>query len=410
MDEPAGVVGVRLDLLTTAPVAGGAALARDREGRVVFVGGALPDELVRAEVTEVRKDFARARVVEVVDASPDRVEPPCPHVGRGCGGCDLQHVRADAQPGLKRAIVVDALRRIGRLAAAEEVVRTGPVLAASGYRTTVRGAVVDGRFGFRSAGSHDVVDIDHCLVAHPAVDEVIRHGRFPGVEEATIRAGVATGERLVLASPATTGIDVPPGVVVVGADAVDDHPAPWVHEVVAGRRLRIGARSFFQARPDGAEALVETVRDLGGRELAAADHVVDAYAGVGLFAATVVGPDTPVTTVEWNRSSVADARVNLDGRAATVRRSDVARWRPEPADVVIADPARAGLGKRAVGVLAGTGASVVLLVSCDPAALARDANLLAVHGYELAEARVVDLFPHTHHVEVVSRFVRRPPS
>ena len=409
MDEATGT-RTRLELTTTSAVAGGAALARDGDGRVVFVAGALPAERVAVEITEVRKDFARARVVDVLDPSADRVEPPCPNVARGCGGCDLQHARPGAQPELKRAIVVDALRRIGRLPDAEDLVRLAPALANTGYRTTVRGAVVGGRFGFRAAASHDVVDIGRCLVAHPLVDEIVEQGRFASADEVTIRAGVATGDRLVLVAPTATGIEVPDDVVVVGTDRVEEHPAPWIHEVVAGERLRIAATSFFQARPDGAEALVAEVRALGGTELAGADHVVDAYAGVGLFATTVVPVGARVTTVEWNRSSVADARVNLAGRDAVVRRSDVARWTPEPADAVVADPARTGLGKRAAAVLAATEAPVIVLVSCDPAALARDATLLRLHGYALAEARVVDLFPHTHHVEVVSRFVRTPPS
>jgi 23S rRNA (uracil1939-C5)-methyltransferase len=409
MDEPDGTVGGHLDLTTTAPVAGGASLARDGDGRVVFVAGALPGERVRAEVTETRKDFARARVVAVLDPSPDRVEPPCPFVAVGCGGCDLQHVRPEAQAVLKRAIVVDALRRIGRLPTADELVHLGPALPAAGYRTTVRGAVRDGRFGFRAAASHDVVEVERCLVAHPLVDELIHDGRFGAVDEVTIRAGARTGERLVLASSSVTGVEVAPDAIVVGRDQLDEHPAPWFHEIVEGTRLRIGAMSFFQARPDGADALVALVRDLGGDELQRASHVVDAYAGVGLFSATAVPPEARVTAVEWNRSSVADARVNLADRDAVVRRSDVAQWHPEPADIVIADPARTGLGKRSTAVLAGTEASVLVLVSCDPAALARDVTLLAGHGYELVEARVVDLFPHTHHVEVVSRFVRRPP-
>lgn len=403
----------RLEVTTTAAIAGGAALARDPQGRVVFVAGALPGERVAVEITETRKDFARARVVDVIEPSADRVAPPCPQVARGCGGCDLQHVRAGAQPELKRSIVVDALRRIGRLPGADDLVTLGPVLDATGYRTTVRGAVVGDRFGFRAGGSHAVVDIDRCLVAHPLVDDLVGRGRFAGAEEVTIRAGAATGERLVLVTPAgeePAAVEVPEGVVVVDRRHVDDHPAPWIHEVVAGERLRISAPSFFQARPDGAAALVDAVRALGGQPLATAGAVIDAYAGVGLFAATVVPASAQVTVVEWNRSSVADARVNLAGRPVTIRRSDVARWRPEPADVVVADPARTGLGRRATEVLAATGAPVLVLVSCDPAALARDVTLLRDHGFALDESRVIDLFPHTHHIEVVSRFVRSPPS
>jgi 23S rRNA (uracil1939-C5)-methyltransferase len=409
MDEPAAV-GARLDLTTTAMVAGGASLARDHDGRVVFVAGALPGERVLAEVTEVHKDFARAQAVEVVDPSADRVEPPCPHVARGCGGCDLQHARASAQPGLKRSVVVDALTRIGRMPDAEDLVRSGPPLASVAYRTSVRGAVVDGRFGFRARRSHQVVDVDRCLVAHPLADDLIERGRFGGAEEVTIRVGASTGERLALVAPDAHSVDLPDDVVVVALDAVDEHLAPWIHEVVGGSRLRITATSFFQARSDGAEALVDAVRELGGHELGSAGHVVDAFGGVGMLAATAVPASTRVSVVEWNRSSVADARVNLDGRDHTVIRCDVARWRPEPADVVIADPSRTGLGRRAAERLAAAEPAVVVLVSCDAAALARDTTLLVGHGYRLAEAQVLDLFPHTHHVEVVSRFVRERPA
>lgn len=408
MDEPAAV-GARLDLTTTAMVAGGASLARDPDGRVVFVGGALPGETVRAEISEVQRDFARARTIAVVDPSPDRVEPPCPHVSRGCGGCDLQHVAARAQPGLKRSVVVDALTRIGRIPDAADRVRSGPALDSTGYRTTIRGAVVDGRFGFRGRRSHDVVDIDRCLVAHPLADEIVELGRFGPADEVTIRVGAATGERLVLVAGDGSAVDVPDDVAVVRREAVGEHPRPWIHEEVAEVRLRISAPSFFQARSDGAAVLVDAVREHVGAELRAADHVVDAFGGVGLFAATAVTPSTKVTVVEWNRSSVADARVNLAGRDHVIVRCDVARWRPEDADVVIADPARTGLGRRATERLAATGASVVVLVSCDPASLARDSTLLAGHGYRLETAEVIDLFPHTHHVEVVSRFVRAIP-
>jgi tRNA/tmRNA/rRNA uracil-C5-methylase (TrmA/RlmC/RlmD family) len=146
MDELAPAPAL-LELTTTAPVAGGAALAREASGRVVFVAGALPGERVAAEVVEEHRDFARARAVEVLDPAPDRVAPPCPFVGLGCGGCDLQHLRVDAQPAWKRSVVVDSLRRIGHVGDAEDRVGLAPALPATGYRTTVRGAVVDGRFG-----------------------------------------------------------------------------------------------------------------------------------------------------------------------------------------------------------------------------------------------------------------------
>jgi 23S rRNA (uracil1939-C5)-methyltransferase len=135
-------------------------------------------------------------------------------------------------------------------------------------------------------------------------------------------------------------------------------------------------------------------------------HLVDLYGGVGLFAGAL-GGRSQVTLVEQSASSVADARVNLADQPARIVRADVDHWGAARADVVIADPPRAGLGARGVDKVVATHAARLVLVSCDPAALGRDARLLADAGYDLAGSTLVDLFPHTSHVEVVTRFDRR---
>lgn len=382
----------------TGMAAGGAALAREDGGRVVFVEGALPGERVRARLTEARKDFARAVTIEVLDASPDRVAPPCPALAAGCGGCTWQHVSAAGQTRLKAAIVVDALRRIAKLAdppAPEPVTLPGPAL-----RTTARLAVSPtGRAGHRPRSGSGAIETDACLAAHPLLEELIVAGRYPGAGEVLLRVSVATGERLVLVDRAAERVAVPPDVAVFGAG--DRRPA-FVHEEVAGRRFRISAGSFFQPGPVVAGALVAAVAaavgDRGG-------VLVDLYAGVGLFASTLAaGRDATVVAVENDPSAVADARVNLADLDATVVAAEVARWRPRPADVVIADPSRSGLGRPGAGVVAATGAPRVVLVSCDPASMARDTVLLAVSGYRLASVALVDAFPHTFHTETVSHF------
>jgi 23S rRNA (uracil1939-C5)-methyltransferase len=390
-----------LELRPESVVAGGEALARDADGRVVLVSGALPGERVTAEVTEEHRSYAKARVIAVLEASPDRLpDVPCPHVGRGCGGCSWQHVGLQAQVRAKVQLVEDALRRLGKVA--DPVVRPGPVLPAEGHRTTVRLAVDDqGRAGYRRGHSHEVVDVDSCLVAHPLLAELLEDARFPGATEVTLRAGARTGERLALVHPTAEGVHLPDDVLVVGADELHGGRRAWFHEEAAGRRWRVSARSFFQARPDGAEALVDAVRE--AVDGAPDGALLDAYGGVGLFAGTVAG-DRRVTLIERSASSVADARVNL-GKTAHVLRLDVEKWRPAHAAVVVADPARTGLGKGAVDRLAATGAGRLVLVSCDAAALGRDAALLDRAGYELTRSTVVDLFPHTPHVEVVSTFV-----
>jgi 23S rRNA (uracil1939-C5)-methyltransferase len=392
--------GELVDLVVQAVVAGGDGLARDAAGRVTFVAGALPGERVRAEVVEQRRDFARATVVELLEPSPERVEPPCPFVAAGCGGCDWQHVRPAAQRDLKVGVVADALRRQAHL---EVAVDPGPALPALGYRTSVRGVARDGRFGFRRRASHEVVPVDPCLVVHPLLAELVADGRFPD-GEVVLRAGARTGERLVVVAGDGSGTTVPEGVRVVGAAALRSGRRAWYHEEVAGRRWRISATSFFQARPDGAEALVaEVARALEG---ATPGPLVDLYGGVGLFAGALEAAG-PVTLVEESRSSVADARVNLADRGARVIRADVAHWGATKATAVVADPPRTGLGRAGVGAVTATGAERLALVSCDAAALGRDARLLAAAGFELTHATLVDLFPHTSHVEVVARFDRR---
>ena len=387
----------------TAMAAGGSALARDAGGRVVFVDGALPGERIRARVIDARKDFARAVAVDVLEPSPDRVAPPCAALSAGCGGCTWQHVSAAGQARFKGEIVLDALRRIAKLVevpAPAHASLDGPVL-----RTTARLAVSPaGRAGHRPNAGRGAVEADTCLAAHPRLEELIVAGRYPGAGEALLRVSVATGERLVVVDRAADRVQVPEGVAVF--EEGDRRPA-FVHEDVAGRRFRVSAGSFFQAGPVAAAALATTVDTAVGDAVAEGDVLVDLYAGVGLFA-SVIGARrrAKVVAVESDPSAVADARVNLSDLDAKVVAAEVARWRVRPAAAVIADPSRSGLGRPGAGAVAATGAQCVVLVSCDPASMARDTVLLAESGYRLASLTLVDAFPHTFHVETVSRFER----
>jgi len=379
--------------------AGGAAVAREPTGRVVLVDGALPGETVDAVLTEERSSYARARVTAILEASPDRVSPPCPHVARGCGGCGWQHVSLEAQRRYKTEVVSEALERIGGAAGTEVI--PAPPASLAGYRTTLRLTSDGARPGYRRHRGHEVVPVDSCLVAHPLLAELLAAGGFGEATDVTLRCGARTGERLALLGPSSQGASLPGSVRVIGEDELAAGRRAWIFEEVSGKRLRLSAESFFQASPEGAEVLVNLV----GSALAGAPDgpLVDAYGGVGLFGATV-GGGRPVTVLESSAPAAADARVNLP--AASVRRIDVARWRASKAAVVVADPPRAGLGAAAVAALVATRASHLALVSCDPASLGRDAALLQARGFGLEWSALVDMFPGTPHVEVVSRFVR----
>ena len=320
---------------------------------------------------------------------------------------------AEAQERLKAGIVVDALRRIGRLAdppSPTTVALDGPAL-----RTTARLAVTaDGRVGHRRRGNEDAgaaVATDACLAVHPSLEELIVDGRYPGAGEVLLRVGVASGERLVQVRTGAADVRVPSDVVVVAQG--DGRPA-FVHEEVAGRRFRVSAGSFFQPGPVAAEGLVAAVSAAVGESLptGGGGHLVDAYAGVGLFASALgAARGARVTAVESDRAASADARVNLADLDAKVVVSEVGRWKPtgtraRSVDVVVADPSRPGLGRPGVAALTALDAPRLVLVSCDPASLGRDVALLAAAGYRLSSVAMVDAFPHTFHVETVSRFDR----
>lgn len=384
--------GDELELVATTMVAGGSALARDAEGQVVFIDGALPGERVRVAVETERRGYRTAGLVEVLEPSSSRVAPPCPELANGCGACQWQHVEPDAQRSLKLDIVLDALRRIGGL---EEVPNQPTIeLAPWAFRTTVRLAVTDGRAGFRAARSHASVAIDDCLVAHPLLVPLITDARYARADEVLLRCGSRTGERLAAPTPSRKGIVVP-----------GDVRSDFIHEEAAGQRWRISAASFFQTRADGVDELARLVV-AAADDLGAATTALDLYSGVGLFAGVLAARGWSVTAVESSTSAVADARVNLRSPTVKVVSADVTKWKPAAADFAVADPSRKGLGRSGVAVIDKSGARRLVLVSCDAASLGRDTALLRDAGFAMTSLTPVDLFPHTFHVEVVSVFDR----
>jgi len=394
---------VTLRLQPDRLVAGGDAMARDDTGRVVFVRDALPGEVVEVELLSEQRDFARAVVVDVLEPSADRVVPSCRHRREGCGGCGWMHIDPAAQRAAKLDIVRESLRRIGRLDAdrVDRIVRSGGAVGSVGTRTTVR-VVGDGdrRPAYRRQASAETVAFSTCEIAHRNLHPALASLRIESGLEVELRTSVATGAVTARwADSAGAGVEgLPPGVHA-GAGA-------WLVESVAGHALRVSASSFFQSSADAAALLVDAVRR-AAPEIDRASHVLDAYGGVGLFAAAAAPGAPLVTLVETSRSACADARRNLADRTARIVNGEVARWRPdgdEPVDLAIADPARPGLGRPGVDALVTVAPAPIVLVSCDPVSLARDATLLAAAGYRPVSIEVLDVFPHTPHVETVSRF------
>ena len=259
----------------------------------------------------------------------------------------------------------------------------------------------DGRASYRQDRSNETVPASGCIIAHPTLERVIEAIRITPELDVSLRVSEATGQ-------ITARWDKRKGEVHGLARSVYSGANAFLVERVAGHDLRVSAGSFFQSGPGAAELLVDAV-GRAAPELATAHTVLDAYAGVGLFAVASAPTTAKVITVETSRAAVEDCKVNLDGRDARIEQSEVSTWRPGNGvsiDVAIADPARSGLGRPGTSAMVAADPDVLVLVSCDPVALARDADLLGKQGYRHDGTEVLDLFPHTHHVECVTRFVR----
>lgn len=405
-------VGTRLLVEVGAVAHGGHCVAR-HEGRVVFVRHALPGESVVVEVTGhgSKGRWLLADAVEVRAASPDRVAPPCPWAGPGrCGGCDWQHATLPAQRMLKQDVVREQLHRlagIDRPVVVEALASPTPGDGAPaddglGWRTRVRYAVdADGRAGLRRHHTHDIVPVDRCLIAHPRVQQADALGRtWPGATWVEVVAASGEDDVVVLSG---------------GADDKPGRSPQVVHEHAGGHTFQVGAGRFWQVHPAAADTLRDAVLAFAAPE--PSDHVVDLYAGVGLFAeglASRLGPGGRVDAVEGDRRAAGDAEVNLAaaGHAAAVHvhalpvERFVGRGPLRRCDVVVLDPPRTGARHPVVDAVAAWAPRRVVYVACDPAALARDVARFATHGYALTELRAFDLFPMTHHVECVALLTR----
>ncbi len=394
------LVGIRLTL-DVGPVAHGGHCVARHEGRVVFVRHALPGEQVEAVVTEggAASRFLRADAVEVLRPSEHRVDAPCSHARPGgCGGCDLQHAAVTYQRELKADVVREQLRRLAGLTDDPLVddLRVLPVAGDQGglgWRTRVRLAVDgDGRAGLRRHRSHAVEVLDACPLLHPAVTGTgVLARTWPGVAEVAVAASTEGGQ-------------------VVAVDGVVQGATRLV-ESAGGRAWRVSGTGFWQVHPGAAGTLLDAVRSaLAPRQ---GEHLLDLYAGVGLFGGSLaddLGPGGRVDAVEADEGAVRDARRNLHDRP-TVRlhHERVERWLASSGvrrcDLVVMDPPRAGAGREVVERLVALAPRAVVYVACDPASLGRDVGTFRALGWRLAGLQGYDLFPMTHHVECVALLV-----
>ena len=398
---------------------GGAALGR-HEGRVIFVPYALPGETARVEITEDKGRYAFARLVEVLEPSPDRVAPPCPYFGlTGCGGCQWQHAAYEAQLRFKAKIVADQLTRIGSIAD-PPVHPTLPDGSGWAYRNHAQfHPAPGGGLGFQGVSMgrpRGVVTVDECPILHPLLSELYAALDFdlPGLLRLSLRAGTETGETMLIFEmeddlPPSLESDLPVSCVLLLSDGLHANLIGNNHitEIVAGRAYRISAPSFFQVNTPQSAQLVRLVTEY--LDLRGDETVLDGYCGVGLFTAHLAERAGLVIGVELAPTAVADLLENTaEFDNVEVIEGPVEAVLPDldvPLDAAVVDPPRAGMDRFALDALVARQPARVVYVSCDPATLARDAKRLVRAGYRLVEVQPVDMFPQTYHVESVALFV-----
>jgi tRNA/tmRNA/rRNA uracil-C5-methylase (TrmA/RlmC/RlmD family) len=400
--------------VTVGPVAHGGHCVARHEGRVVFVRHALPGERVVVRVTEDRHPgYCRADAITVLEASPERVERPCPYSGPGkCGGCDWQHVAPAEQRRLKAAVVREQLGRLAHLddvPVEVEELPGGPLRWRSRARFAVDRA---GTPGLRRHRSHDVVPLGDCpITVEPAARAVLDRS-WPGagaVDVSVDSAGVVTTTRLDRRGKPQSSRVLRPGA------EVPEQPAGRSGRSAGGRDWEVEGTGFWQVHEAAADALVAAVA--GFAQVRPGETVLDLYAGAGLFGGALapgVGAEGRVVCVESDPAACAAADANLAGLPqAEVWEGEVdAQGLAEllgefdgGPDVVVLDPPRSGAGAAVSRLLAGTGARAVVYVACDPASLARDVAAFTGAGYRLAAVRGFDAFPMTAHVECVALLV-----
>jgi 23S rRNA (uracil1939-C5)-methyltransferase len=444
-----------MDVTIEKLIYGGDGLAH-HEGSTVFVPFVLPAERVAVSPMEQKKKFVRARVDNLLEPSPQRVLPPCPHFGV-CGGCNYQHIPYDAQLAYKAEILRETLRRIGRIN------WTGEIKAHDsppwGYRNRAQWKIrppldsTDGStqanvasankslakldIGYFRANSTALCAVGDCAILSPlllktflGLRAALAAGELPrelreievfsneGASETT-----DSGPSKLLLTANFAGFPsrlaehaerirqvVPEAISVLFHDPSHDRMelfGPGYLEIEsAGVKYRVGHFSFFQVNRFLVDDLVRTVCDDESGRLA-----LDLFAGVGLFSIPLAKRFERVIAVESNPAAVRDLETNMRGLSTIeVRTADVERFlerNRERPEFVVLDPPRDGLAPEAAKRLGRLQPARISFVSCEPPTLARDLAVLGEAGYDCSEIHMFDLFPQTFHMETVVRLRRR---
>ena len=391
-------------------------MGRLPDGRAVFVPFGLPGEQVRVELTEDKKNFARGKLLELLTASPERIDPKCKHFGK-CGGCHYQNLPYEKQLQAKTEILRDQLQRIGKIENPPVMQMVASPLEWN-YRNHVQfHLTAEGKVGFINAKGNSTLPIEECHLPETGINAFWPELQFESnkdVERVSLRAGQDEELMVVLESedPETPELEIEADVSVV--HLFDEHAVVIAGQDnlifnILGKDFRVSAASFFQVNTKMAEKMVEHL--IAKLPVSASTTLLDVYCGVGLFSKFFAAKCQQVIGIETSESACEDFAFNLDefdnveiyeGAAEEVLPGLAGRL--DSSTYAIVDPPRAGIEKHALDAIISIKPQIIAYVSCDPSTLARDAARLINGGYRLVEVTPFDLFPQTYHIESISIF------
>lgn len=365
-------------------------------GKVVFVPYAIPGETVKAKIIKDEKDYYRAEILDIIEPSFFRENPPCKLFGI-CGGCSFQHVAYSYQIKLKEIVVMEQLKRIGGFENPEDFTNL-TLKAENPYNYRNRADFSINRqnlLGFKIRGTHKFLHVEYCHIMHNEINKILSllQGKKPKrkTHNITIRYGINTGKWLI--QPEMDTVEIETGQT-------------FYTERLLGYDFTISAPSFFQVNTYQAEKLIQTVLNY----ITSEDKIIiDAYAGVGTFTVFLAQKSEKVIAIEESRSAYKDAQINiknLDNITYLCKKTEEALFESKiNGDAIVLDPPRVGCMKDVLQAIAEKKIKKVIYVSCEPSTLARDLKYLKERGYKLKEIQPVDMFPQTYHIENVALMI-----
>lgn len=404
-----------MDLKIEQLVYKGDGLARTNDGRVVFIPFTLPDEMVTIGEPQEKKGVFSGIPEIIKSPSPKRIEPKCPYFGN-CGGCQYQHINYEEQLLIKRSILMEQLERFGGLRN-QIIQETIPSPRQFSYRNHVQFHLTpEGKPGFQRALSHDVINIEKCLIVEDTINELLRTLAFEadtGIDRVAIRDD-GTGIPVVFLTGTTNNppefeIDFPLNVIyrspagdmVLSGEGINQFSV-W------NKEFQVSAGSFFQTNTEVAEKMAKIICDKA--EINSQTKFLDCYCGVGFFSRFLADRVGQIIGIESSEDACNDFAVNLDAYDnIELYQGNVENVLPEldiHPDLVVIDPPRAGIAQPAMKALMKTNPEQIIYVSCDPSTLARDLKVMSDTGYSIESITPVDMFPQTYHIESITNLKR----